>query len=123
MPGIFKNSVLNSLQVSSEMKQAIWLLATETTGPLVQRVTKNIMVVKCKANQKQLLGFLEIINYKRKRNDEPKVGEKHVIASAFLDIEEYEDIEIVYAAEIYIPVMKRLVEESRRKIKELTTWN
>lgn len=57
-PLTLKNSVLNSLQVSSEMKQAIWLLATETTGPLVQRVTKNIMVVKCKPNTKQPLGFL-----------------------------------------------------------------
>ncbi|KAL4232424.1 hypothetical protein ACF0H5_009991 [Mactra antiquata] len=57
-PLTLKNSVLNSLQVSSEIKQAIWLLATETTGPLVQRVSKNIMVVKCKPNPKQPLGFL-----------------------------------------------------------------
>jgi len=67
--------------------------------------------------------FLEIINHKRNKNNEPKVGKNKVIASAFLDIEECKDIEIVYAAEIYIPVMKRLVEESRKKIKELTTWN
>ena len=39
-----------------------------------------------------------------------------------MNIEEYKDIEIVYAAEIYIQVLKRLVEESRKKIKELTTW-
>ncbi|XP_060579498.1 uncharacterized protein C2orf42-like [Ruditapes philippinarum] len=57
-PLTLKNSVLNSLQVSNEIKQAIWLLATETTGPLVQRVSKNIMVVKCKPNPKQPLGFL-----------------------------------------------------------------
>jgi hypothetical protein len=38
----------------------------------------------------------------------------------FLDIEEHNDIEIMYASEIYIPVLKRLVEESRKKIKELT---
>jgi len=67
--------------------------------------------------------FLEIINHKRNKNNEPKVGKNKVIASTFLDIEECKDIEIVYAAEIYIPVMKRLVEESRKKIKELTTWN
>ncbi|XP_070541568.1 uncharacterized protein C2orf42-like isoform X3 [Ptychodera flava] len=58
VPLTLKNSVLNSLPVSNEVKQAIWLLATETTGPLVQRVTKNIMVVKCKTNPKQPLGFL-----------------------------------------------------------------
>ncbi|XP_071490635.1 uncharacterized protein C2orf42-like [Diadema antillarum] len=57
-PLTLKNSVLNSLPVSNEMKQAIWLLATETTGPLVQRVSKNIMVVKCKAQAKHQLGFL-----------------------------------------------------------------
>ena len=73
--------------------------------------------------KRQLPIFLEIINHKRNKNNEPKVGKNKVIASAFLDIEECKDIEIVYAAEIYIPVMKRLVEESRKKIKELTTWN
>jgi len=72
--------------------------------------------------KRQLPIFLEIINHKRDKNNEPKVGENQVIASTFLDIEEYENIEIVYAAEIYIQVIRRLVEESRKKIKELTTW-
>jgi len=73
--------------------------------------------------KRQLPTFLEIINQKRRRNNEPKVGKKQVIASTFLDIDQYKNIEIAYASEIYISVMKRLVEESRRKIKELTTWN
>lgn len=68
IPLTLKNSVLNSLQVSNETKQAIWLLATETTGPLVQRVTKNIMVVKCKANPKQPLGFLHFSFFETTRN-------------------------------------------------------
>ena len=72
--------------------------------------------------KRQIPIFLEIINHKRNKNNEPKVGETQVIASAFLDSEEHKDIEIVYAAEIYISVMKRFVEESRKKIKELTTW-
>nr|KAG5705163.1 hypothetical protein BaRGS_030880 [Batillaria attramentaria] len=55
-------------QVSNEIKQAIWLLATETTGPLVQRVTKNIMVVKCKPNPKQPLGFLHFAFFETTRN-------------------------------------------------------
>ncbi len=71
--------------------------------------------------KRQLPIFLQVINHKRNENDEPKVGKNQVTASAFLDIEEHKDVEIVYAAEIYIQVMKRLVEESRRKIKELTT--
>ncbi|XP_033632929.1 uncharacterized protein C2orf42-like [Asterias rubens] len=57
-PLTLKNYVLNSLPVSNEIKQAIWLLATETTGPVVQRVSKNVMVVKCKIQPKNLLGFL-----------------------------------------------------------------
>ena len=56
------------LQVTNEMKQAIWLLATETTGPLVQRVTKNIMVVKCKPSTKQPLGFLHFAFFETARN-------------------------------------------------------
>ena len=71
--------------------------------------------------KRQLPIFIEIINHKRDKNNEPKVGKNQVIASTFQDLEECENIEIVYAAEIYIPVMRRLVEESRKKIKELTT--
>lgn len=70
--------------------------------------------------KRQLPIFLEIINHKRNEKNEPKVGQNQVIASAFLDMGD--DIEIAYASEIYIPVMKRLVDESRGKIKELTTW-
>ena len=73
--------------------------------------------------KRQLPIFLEIINYKRSKKNEPKVEENHAIASGFMDIEEHENIEIAYASEIYIPVMKRLVEESRKKIKELTAWS
>jgi len=69
---------------------------------------------------RQLPIFLEVINSKRSRKNEPKVKENQVIASAFLDIEEHNNIEIVYASKIYIPVLKRIVEESRKRIKELT---
>ena len=71
--------------------------------------------------KRQLPIFLETINRKRSKNNEPKVRENQVTSSVFLEIEECKNIEIVYAAEIYIPVIKRLVEESRNKIKELTT--
>ncbi|CAL1543697.1 unnamed protein product [Lymnaea stagnalis] len=63
-----KNSILSSLQISNEMRQAIWLLATETSGPVVQRVTKNIMVVKCKVTKKQPLGFLHCSFFETLRN-------------------------------------------------------
>jgi len=69
--------------------------------------------------RRQLPIFLEIINDKRHKKNEPKVEKKQIVASAFTNIENYQDIEIAYSAEIYIPVMKRLVEESRKKIHEL----
>ena len=71
--------------------------------------------------KRQLPIFLEIINHKRNKKNEPKVGKNQIIASTFVNIGESEDIEIVFTSEIYISVMKRLVEESRIKIKELTT--
>ncbi|XP_038641181.1 uncharacterized protein C2orf42 homolog isoform X3 [Scyliorhinus canicula] len=66
-PHTLKSSVLNSLQVSSETKQAIWTLATESSGPLVQRITKSIMVVKCKASTKHSLGFLHVSFHEKAR--------------------------------------------------------
>jgi hypothetical protein len=67
VPLTLKNSVLNALDVSNEMKQAIWLLATETTGPLVQRVTKTMMVVKCKVSNKHPLGFIHFAFFEAKK--------------------------------------------------------
>lgn len=69
--------------------------------------------------KRQLPIFLEIINHKRQEKNEPKVDKNQVTASTFLDIKNQKDIEIIYTAEIYIPVMKRLVEDARKKIKEL----
>jgi len=65
--------------------------------------------------------FLEIINQKRKNKNEPKVAENQIIASAFLEIKNHQ-VEISHACEIYLPVMKRLLDESRNEIKRLTTW-
>lgn len=69
--------------------------------------------------KRQLPIFLQIINHKRNEKNEPKVEGNQVTASAFLNIGNGEDFEVGYAAEIYIPVMKRLVKEARKKIKEL----
>ena len=72
---------------------------------------------------RQLPVFLEVINHKRTKNNEPSVNEKQVTTSAFMDIGDISKVEVAYTAEIYIPVLIRLVEESRKKIKELTSWN
>ncbi|XP_032568360.1 uncharacterized protein C2orf42 homolog [Chiroxiphia lanceolata] len=53
-----KSSVLGSLQAPPEAKQNLWELATEPTGPLVQRVTRSVLVVKCQASQRHGLGYL-----------------------------------------------------------------
>ncbi|XP_068277540.1 uncharacterized protein C2orf42 homolog isoform X7 [Nyctibius grandis] len=57
-PLALKSSVLHAMPASPETKQTLWQLATEPTGPLVQRVTKNVLVVKCKASQRHGLGYL-----------------------------------------------------------------
>lgn len=57
-PLSFKNSILNSLPISGEMRQQIWAYATEKPGPLVQRVSKHMMVVKTAVTSKNPLGYL-----------------------------------------------------------------
>ncbi|KFP02167.1 Uncharacterized protein C2orf42, partial [Calypte anna] len=57
-PLALKSSVLDAMRVPAETKRSLWQLATEPPGPLVQRVTKNVLVVKCKASQKHSLGYL-----------------------------------------------------------------
>ena len=72
--------------------------------------------------KRQIPIFLEIINAKRNQNDEAKVTNKKIISSAFVNLEKNNNIEIMYLCQIYTPVIKRLVDESRDKIKELTSW-
>lgn len=73
--------------------------------------------------KRQMPIFLEIINYKRSKNQEPKINEKQTTVSTFLDIEENgENIEIAYALEVYILTMTRFLVEARKKITELTSW-
>jgi len=72
--------------------------------------------------KRQIPVFLELINQKRKECDEPKVYDNQIIASTFLELENYEDIEIPYACEIYLPLVIRLFEESQKEIKRLTTY-
>ena len=66
--------------------------------------------------------FLETINAKRNEKNEPKVTNKQIISSAFVNLEKDNDVEIMYLCQIYTPVIRRLIDESREKIKELTSW-
>ena len=69
--------------------------------------------------KRQSSTFLEIINKKRDCEDEPKVTKKKITSSAFLDLENGQNIEIMYLCQIYTPVIKRLLDESREIIKEI----
>ena len=66
--------------------------------------------------------FLKVINAKRNEKEEPKVSKKKITASAFVNLEKDQNIEIMYLCQIYTPVIRRLIDESRNKIKELTNW-
>ena len=71
--------------------------------------------------KRQMPVFLETINQKRKKKNEPKVNENQILPSAFLEIENNE-VEISHVCEVYLPVMKRFLDESRNEIKRLTSW-
>ncbi|KAM9821207.1 uncharacterized protein C2orf42 homolog [Neosynchiropus ocellatus] len=59
-PLTLKSSVLEGLQVSFEDKELLWRLATESPGPLVQRVSKDTLVVKCQTDSQHPLGLLHL---------------------------------------------------------------
>ena len=42
------------------------------------------------------------------------------IEADIAELESYEEMEIPYACEVYLPVLKRILDESRIKIKQLT---
>lgn len=59
-PLTFKSSVLEGLQVSIEAREELWRLATQSPGPLVQRVSKDTLVVKCHTDSLHPLGLLHL---------------------------------------------------------------
>lgn len=59
-PLTFKSSVLEGLQASIRVREELWRLATESPGPLVQRVSKDTLVVKCNTDARRPLGLLHL---------------------------------------------------------------
>ncbi|XP_041666376.1 uncharacterized protein C2orf42 homolog isoform X3 [Cheilinus undulatus] len=59
-PLTLKSSVLEGLQASIQAREELWRLATESPGPLVQRVAKDTMVVKCHTDSQHPLGLLHL---------------------------------------------------------------
>jgi len=87
-----------------------------TNGKIASREELDVEI------KRQTPRFLEIINAKRKKENEPKINGKKIVPSAFLNIEESDEMEIMYASQIYMSVIRRLIEGSRDKIKELSSW-
>ncbi|XP_060917586.1 uncharacterized protein C2orf42 homolog isoform X1 [Labrus mixtus] len=59
-PLTLKSSVLEGLQASIQEREELWRLATESPGPLVQRVAKDTLVVKCHTDSQHPLGLLHL---------------------------------------------------------------
>uniref|UniRef100_A0A4W6CW54 Chromosome 2 open reading frame 42 n=1 Tax=Lates calcarifer TaxID=8187 RepID=A0A4W6CW54_LATCA len=59
-PLTLKSSVLEGLQASIQAREELWRLATESPGPLVQRISKDTLVVKCHTDSHHPLGLLHL---------------------------------------------------------------
>ncbi|XP_054612889.1 uncharacterized protein C2orf42 homolog isoform X2 [Dunckerocampus dactyliophorus] len=55
-----KSSVLEALQASVQAKEELWRLATESLVPLVQRVSRDTLVVKCHPDSQHPHGLLHL---------------------------------------------------------------
>lgn len=56
------------LKAAKEIQEKLWMIANENDIPLVQRVSKNVMAIKCQVTPKHPLGYLHFI-ISRDRND------------------------------------------------------
>ncbi|XP_035246679.1 uncharacterized protein C2orf42 homolog isoform X2 [Anguilla anguilla] len=55
-----KSSVLDALRGSAQAREDLWRLAAESPGPLVQRVSRGTLVVKCHVTESHPLGLLHL---------------------------------------------------------------
>lgn len=74
-PLTLKSSVLEGLQASIQAREELWRLATESPGPLVQRIAKDTLVVKCHTDSQHPLGLLHLTVGAGGLSEAPK-GEK-----------------------------------------------
>lgn len=54
----FKVELLDLLNVGGDVKEKLWLFRNQTEEPFVQRVSKQVMVVRCQVTPKHPLGYL-----------------------------------------------------------------
>jgi hypothetical protein len=124
----FVNKIISFFKESEEIpKMMIMILASERyKDDIVQRLDVKLNKGKLQSEEMQIEIkrqtplFLQVINQKRKANDEPAVSKKQVITSTFLEIENFENMEIPYACEVYLPVLRRILKNSREKINQLS---
>ncbi|XP_023026203.2 uncharacterized protein C2orf42 homolog [Leptinotarsa decemlineata] len=68
-PTELKDDVLHALKAGNDVKEKLYLLASEKEGCLVQRVSKSIMAVKCQVSPKHPLGYLHFTFFRGKGRD------------------------------------------------------
>ncbi|XP_065155705.1 uncharacterized protein C2orf42 homolog isoform X2 [Atheta coriaria] len=57
----FKHDLINNLKVCDDMKKKLCSLAKSTEGPLVQRIARNVLAIKCFVNSGNPLGYLHFM--------------------------------------------------------------
>ena len=70
-PVMLKTSNMNDLNIRPEIKQEVYNMAGRTSGPLVQRVSKHVFVVKCDTDDRHSLGYLHMCFMEQKTKDGP----------------------------------------------------
>lgn len=65
--------------------------------------------------------FLHLVNRKRDRRGEPKVGPRGVRCAAFADVGGSGDVEVSYASHLYVPVLRRIAEAATARMAGLVS--
>ncbi|XP_023334170.1 uncharacterized protein C2orf42 homolog isoform X3 [Eurytemora carolleeae] len=76
VPVMLRHSAMNDLEIRSEFKHDVYSFAEHISGPLVQRVNKQVFVVKCEADTRHPLGYLHIAFIEQKLRDKPGAEQK-----------------------------------------------
>jgi len=70
-PVILRHSAMNDLEIRTEFKHDVYSFAEHISGPLVQRINKQVFVVHCEADTKHPLGYLHLAFIEQKLREKP----------------------------------------------------
>jgi len=70
-PVILRHSAMNDLEIRSEFKHDVYSFAEHISGPLVQRINKQVFVVQCEVDSKHPLGYLHLAFIEQKLREKP----------------------------------------------------